>query len=53
MKMDACTAVEREVEKVIAKFTGINDHSEKTLWDLCSHIQALQKEMDDCKFLLV
>ncbi|EEB16344.1 conserved hypothetical protein [Pediculus humanus corporis] len=45
--MEACNAVEKEVDKVITKFSGIHEHSEKTLHDLSNHIEALKKKMDE------
>lgn len=47
--MDACLAVEREVDKVLNKFTSIKDHSEQVLEDLCCCVQSLQQEYENCK----
>lgn len=47
--MEACNAVEKEVDKVITKFSGIHEHSEKTLHDLSNHIEALKKKIDEGK----
>lgn len=48
--MESCNAVERELDKVITNFNGINEHSERTLRDLTNHIEALKKEIDESKF---
>lgn len=45
--MDACTAVEREVDKVLSKFGLINEHAEKVLRDLINHIESLKKELEE------
>lgn len=46
-KMESCLAVEREVERVLSKFSGLQDHSKKNLEDLISSIQSIQKELDE------
>jgi len=45
--MDACTGVEKEVDKVLSKFGGINDHADRTLGDLCTHIESLKNSIDE------
>ncbi|XP_014213776.1 protein RMD5 homolog A isoform X4 [Copidosoma floridanum] len=45
--MEACTAVEREVDKVLSKFGAINDHADTTLRDLVNHIESLKKELEE------
>lgn len=51
--MDACNAVEREVDKVLSKFGAINDHAETVLCDLINHIQSLKKDIDEGKLKIV
>uniref|UniRef100_A0A069DYV1 Putative e3 ubiquitin ligase n=1 Tax=Panstrongylus megistus TaxID=65343 RepID=A0A069DYV1_9HEMI len=46
--MEACGAVEREVDKVLTKFGSINEHAGRTLSDIISHIEALRKELSEC-----
>ncbi|KAL1122606.1 hypothetical protein AAG570_002936 [Ranatra chinensis] len=46
--MEACIAVEREVDKVLTKFGSINEHAERTLHDITSHIEALRNELNEC-----
>uniref|UniRef100_A0A1B6KUT0 RING-Gid-type domain-containing protein n=1 Tax=Graphocephala atropunctata TaxID=36148 RepID=A0A1B6KUT0_9HEMI len=48
MNMEACIAVEREIDKVLTKFGGINEHAERVMRDICVHIENLKKELDDC-----
>lgn len=48
--MEACGAVEREVDKVLTKFGSINEHAGRTLSDIIGHIEALRKELSECKF---
>ncbi|XP_026278650.1 E3 ubiquitin-protein ligase RMND5A [Frankliniella occidentalis] len=45
--MDACTAVEEEVDKILQKFTGIKDHADRVLSDITNHVQSLKEEMDN------
>lgn len=49
--MDACNAVEEEVDKILLKFTGIKEHADRVLSDVTNHIESLKKEMDECKLL--
>jgi len=46
--MEACVAVEREVDKVLSKFGSINDHAERILSDITSHIESLKNELNEC-----
>lgn len=48
--MEACIGVEREVDKVLTKFGGINEHAERVLQDVTNHIESIKKELDDCKY---
>ncbi|XP_076164727.1 required for meiotic nuclear division 5 protein souji isoform X1 [Ptiloglossa arizonensis] len=45
--MEACNAVEREVDKVLLKFGAINEHAETVLRDLINHIESLKKEFEE------
>ena len=47
--MEACNAVEREVDKVLSKFGAINEHAEAVLRDLINHIQFLKKDLEEGK----
>ncbi|KAJ8968129.1 hypothetical protein NQ314_002450 [Rhamnusium bicolor] len=42
--MEACLAVEKEVDRVFSKFGGINDHAKRVLSDLVTQIQSLKEE---------
>ncbi|XP_014482124.1 PREDICTED: protein RMD5 homolog A isoform X1 [Dinoponera quadriceps] len=44
--MEACNAVEREVDKVLSKFGAINEHAETVLCDLISHIESLKRDLE-------
>jgi hypothetical protein len=50
--MDACTGVEKEVDKVLSKFGGINDHADRTLGDLCVHIESLKNSIEEGRSML-
>lgn len=49
INMDACNAVEEEVDKILLKFTGIKEHADRVLSDITTHVESLKKEMDECK----
>jgi hypothetical protein len=51
MRMEACIAVEREVDKVLLKFGSISEHAQRTLQDITRHIQSLEAELNKCKYL--
>lgn len=48
--MEACIAVEREIDKVLNKFGGINEHAARVMRDICNHIENLKKELEDCEY---
>lgn len=43
--MDACTAVAREIEKVLSKFTSYSDHAAGTITALHANLEGLQHEI--------
>lgn len=45
--MDACSAVEKEVDRVIGKFTGISDHSSNVTTDLIKTFEDLQEAIGE------
>lgn len=49
--MDSCLAVEREVDKILAKFTGLNGHSEKLFDELITSIRNIQNELSSGEYL--
>ncbi|PSN47622.1 Protein RMD5 A [Blattella germanica] len=44
--MEACNAVEREVDKVLSKFGGINEHADRVLQDITGNIESLKHELE-------
>ncbi|KAG8033876.1 hypothetical protein G9C98_008357 [Cotesia typhae] len=44
--MEACNTVERELDKVLLKFTDINDQAGAVLRDLISEIETFKRELD-------
>lgn len=48
--MDACNAVEEEIDKILQKFTGIKEHADRVLSDITNHVESLKKEMDECEY---
>lgn len=51
-EMDACQAVEKEIDKVIQKFTAIQSHSGKVFDDVLGFIQQLQASIAEGKVSL-
>jgi hypothetical protein len=51
--MEACNAVEREVDKVLSKFGSINEHADRVLRDVANNIEELKKEFEDGEKTLV
>ncbi|XP_051160503.1 E3 ubiquitin-protein ligase RMND5A isoform X1 [Leptopilina boulardi] len=45
--MEACNAVEREVDRVLLKFGAINEHAVNVLRDLISEIETLKKDLEE------
>lgn len=45
--MDACVAVEKEVDKVYSKFTGINEHANRILNESIVQIDNLKHELEN------
>lgn len=45
--MDACNAVEREVDKVLSKFGGIHEHAERVLRDVTNVVDDLKKGLEE------
>lgn len=48
--MEACIAVEKEVDKLLSKFGGINEHAKRILPDLLTQIQTLKEEYQNGKY---
>lgn len=48
--MEACLAVEKEVDKVISKFDVINDHAKRVLSDLMKQVESLKEELQNGKY---
>uniref|UniRef100_A0A8D8RI17 Protein RMD5 homolog A n=1 Tax=Cacopsylla melanoneura TaxID=428564 RepID=A0A8D8RI17_9HEMI len=46
--MDACMNVEKEVDKVLSKFSSIRDHAQRTVDDTAQYISNLKTELDQC-----
>lgn len=47
--MDSCQAVEKEIDKVIQKFTGIQSHSTRVLDDAIKYIEQLKSSIEEGK----
>ena len=51
--MEACTSVEKEVDKVLNKFVSIRDHGSRTVEDLITYLSNLKQELEQGDFLIV
>lgn len=49
--MDSCVAVDRELDKVLSKFSGVQEHSVNTIDDFITSIENIRKELGEgiCK----
>lgn len=43
--MESCAAVEKEVDKVITKFSAINEHSQRTIGDVITFMEKLRSSI--------
>ena len=48
--MDACLAVEREIDKVLGKFRDIDRQSSGTLTELLQHIEVIRQELQESEY---
>jgi len=42
---ESCAAVEEEINKVLSKFSNVNDHSQKSLESAISLVEKLQEDL--------
>lgn len=47
--MEACLAVEKEIDRVLTKFGDINGNTGRILSDLITHIERLKTELENGK----
>lgn len=52
-KMESISGVEREIDKVLSKFSGVNEHADRVLQDLTRNIESLKNELDVGKLHIV
>ncbi|KAL3279329.1 hypothetical protein HHI36_016836 [Cryptolaemus montrouzieri] len=45
--MEACISLERELDKLLSKFGGINNHAGRVLGELVTHVKNLQEELNN------
>lgn len=48
--MDACEAVEKELQRVLGKFNGVNEHSKRVLGDVTKNFEDLRAAFDEGKW---
>ena len=44
--MDSCLGVEREVDKVLSKFNGINENANRVLQHISGQVDDLKQEFE-------
>jgi hypothetical protein len=49
VNMDACLAVEKEIDRVLSKFGDINENTGRILNDLITHIDRLKTDLESGK----
>lgn len=49
--MEACEAVEKELQRVITKFTGVHEHSKRLLGDVTNNFEDLRSTLAEGTFL--
>lgn len=47
--MDACEAVEKELQRVISKFNAVQDHSKRLLGDVTKNFEELKSSIAEGK----
>lgn len=47
--MDACEAVEKEIQRVTTKFTGVHEHAKRTLDAVTQNFEDLQSTIAESK----
>lgn len=47
--MESCTAVEKELDRVITKFTGIREHTDKVITDVITLFSEIKQTLDEGK----
>ncbi|KAK7500770.1 hypothetical protein BaRGS_00008014 [Batillaria attramentaria] len=45
--MEACVAVERELDKLSSKFTSLHEHGQRSLEELINSIQSIKQELSE------
>ena len=50
--MESCSAVEKELDRVISKFTAIREHSGKVLIDVTSLFEEIREALENGIILL-
>lgn len=46
-EMDSCVAVEKEIDRVINRFTAINEHSSQVIGDVVNQILELKNHLEE------
>lgn len=45
--MDVCQLVEKELEKVLSKFTALREHTQRALGDITTSVDNIKKEISE------
>ena len=49
--MEACAVVEKEVDKVLNKFSDANVNADSSLDDVLQYISGIREELFECKYI--
>lgn len=50
--VEGCAAVENELERILAKFTAIGEHSDRVIKDVMLNIEEIKGVLSDGKLLM-
>lgn len=51
--MDSCVAVEKEIDKILGKFTNTHANTSRELEEIGLYMEGLRREICECRCLLV
>lgn len=51
--MDICLTVEKELEKVLSKFTALREHTQRALGDIATSVDNIKKEISEGIYIYI
>ena len=49
-KMDSCFVVDKEIQKVLAKFADIQSNNGKSLQECTDQLESINQDLAECRF---